>query len=73
MIGVSPEFALSRMDEVHHPECELYVEDEVAKTLLMGDAVPEGSRFGVTNAHFYLRRGVSRISTWPNGERKEIP
>ena len=35
MIGVSPEFALSRMDEVHHPECELYVEDEVAKTLLM--------------------------------------
>ena len=35
MIGVSPEFALSRMDDVHHPECELYVEDNVAKTLLM--------------------------------------
>jgi len=35
MIGVSPEFALSAMDDVHHPECELYVEDEAAKTLLM--------------------------------------
>lgn len=34
MIGVSPEFALSRMDDAHHPECELYVEDEAAKTLL---------------------------------------
>jgi predicted ATPase len=35
MIGVSPEFALSRMDDVHHPECELYVEDEAAKILVM--------------------------------------
>lgn len=35
MIGVSPEFALSAMDDVHHPECELYVEDEAAKTLLL--------------------------------------
>lgn len=35
MIGVSPEFALSSMDDVHHPECEIYVEDEAAKTLLM--------------------------------------
>lgn len=35
MIGVSPEFALSAMDDVHHPECELYVEDDAAKTLLM--------------------------------------
>lgn len=35
MIGVSPEFALSAMDDIHHPECELYVEDEAAKTLLM--------------------------------------
>jgi predicted ATPase len=35
MIGVSPEFALSRMDDVQHPECELYVEDEAARTLLL--------------------------------------
>lgn len=34
MIGVSPEFALSRMDDINHPECELYVEDSIAKTLL---------------------------------------
>jgi hypothetical protein len=35
MIGVSPEFALSRMDDVNHPECEIYVEDQAAKTFLM--------------------------------------
>jgi predicted ATPase len=34
MIGVSPEFALSKMDDVHHPECEVYVEDETSRTLL---------------------------------------
>ena len=35
MIGVSPEFALSKMDDIHHPECEIYVEDDSAKTLLL--------------------------------------
>jgi hypothetical protein len=34
MTGVSPEFAMTRMDEYPHPECELYVEDERAQTLL---------------------------------------
>lgn len=34
MIGVSPEFALSKMDDANHPECELYVEDDASKTLL---------------------------------------
>ena len=28
MTGVSPEFAMTRMDEYPHPECEIYVEDE---------------------------------------------
>ncbi|XJC79889.1 ATP-dependent endonuclease (plasmid) [Delftia tsuruhatensis] len=32
--GVSPEFAMTRMDEEHHPECDLYVEDERAAALL---------------------------------------
>lgn len=32
--GVSPEFAMSRMDDVPHYECDLYVEDERAKALL---------------------------------------
>ena len=27
MTGVSPEFAMTRMDEQPHPECEIYVED----------------------------------------------
>lgn len=32
--GVSPEFALSKMDEEVHPEVDLYVEDETARILL---------------------------------------
>jgi predicted ATPase len=32
--GVSPEFAMTRMDDVPHPECDLFVEDERAKTML---------------------------------------
>ncbi len=34
MIGVSPEFALSKMDDSPHPECEIYVEDTTAQILL---------------------------------------
>ena len=34
MIGVSPEFALNKMDEAFHPECEIYVEDVAAQILL---------------------------------------
>lgn len=32
--GVSPEFAMSRMDEEAHPECDIYVEDQRAATLV---------------------------------------
>lgn len=32
--GVSPDFAMTRMDEEQHPECDVYVEDERAATLL---------------------------------------
>ena len=32
--GVSPQFAMTKMDDEAHPECELFVEDEGAKTLL---------------------------------------
>jgi energy-coupling factor transporter ATP-binding protein EcfA2 len=34
MTGVSPEFAMTKMDDYPHPECELYVEDERAQTML---------------------------------------
>ncbi|WP_158283981.1 AAA family ATPase [Azospirillum sp. TSO22-1] len=34
MAGVSPEFAMSRMDEYPNPECDLYVEDDRARTML---------------------------------------
>ena len=32
--GVSPEFALTKMDDDAHPECDLYVEDRAAQILL---------------------------------------
>jgi predicted ATPase len=32
--GVSPEFALSKMDEENHPEIDFYVEDKSAKTFV---------------------------------------
>jgi hypothetical protein len=32
--GVSPEFAMTKMDEERHPECDVYVEDSRAKTLV---------------------------------------
>lgn len=34
MRGVSPEFAMTKMDLEQHPECDVYVEDEVAQTML---------------------------------------
>ncbi|WP_338515884.1 hypothetical protein [Erwinia aphidicola] len=32
--GVSPDFAMTKMDEENHPECDVYVEDIVASTLV---------------------------------------
>ncbi len=32
--GVSPEFAMTKMDFVQHSECDLYVEDHAARTML---------------------------------------
>lgn len=32
--GVSPEFAMTRMDEEQHPECDVYVEDQRAGALV---------------------------------------
>lgn len=32
--GVSPQFAMTKMDDEPHPECELYVEDSRSKTFL---------------------------------------
>jgi predicted ATPase len=34
VVGVSPEFAMTRMDEEQHPECDLYMEDGRAATLV---------------------------------------
>ena len=34
MVGVSPDFAMTRMDDEPHPECDLYVEDHRARDLL---------------------------------------
>jgi predicted ATPase len=32
--GVSPEFAMTKMDEENHPECDVYVEDKASEILL---------------------------------------
>jgi hypothetical protein len=32
--GVSPQFAMTKMDDEVHPECDLYVEDNAAKSML---------------------------------------
>lgn len=32
--GVSPQFAMTKMDDEHHPECELFVEDQRAEVWL---------------------------------------
>ena len=34
MTGVSAQFAMSKMDNSPHPDCEVYVEDELSKTML---------------------------------------
>ncbi len=34
VFGVSPEFAMTQMDDDVYPECDLYVEDEIAKAFL---------------------------------------
>jgi predicted ATPase len=43
LTGVSPEFAMTRMDEEHHPECDVYVEDERAQALV-SEAVVRADR-----------------------------
>ncbi|MCP8894269.1 AAA family ATPase [Shinella daejeonensis] len=34
VVGVSPDFAMTRMDEEQHPECDIYVEDVRAEILI---------------------------------------
>jgi len=42
MYGVSPEFAMTKMDDVPQPECDLYVEDNRAERLLIEIIVKHG-------------------------------
>ena len=41
--GVSPDFAMTQMDDEAHPECDLYVEDDRAGTMLI-EILVAGSR-----------------------------
>lgn len=34
MTGISAQFAMSKMDDAPHPDCEVYVEDDISQTLL---------------------------------------
>ena len=35
--GISPQFAMTKMDDDSHPECDVYVEDDAAKNIPRGD------------------------------------
>lgn len=39
--GVSPEFAMSRMDEESHPECDVYVEDDISAVMVKEVVISE--------------------------------
>ncbi len=41
--GISPYFAMTRMDDEHHPECDVFIEDTVAEDLLREIIVAHGS------------------------------
>ncbi len=68
--GVSPEFAMSQMDEEHHPEADLYVEDARAADLLREVLVADDSSlvvrtqivpFGAASVGLALGQMISRF------------
>ena len=52
MTGVSAQFAMSKMDDAPHPDIEVYVEDEVSKTLL-AEILSLRSRDLMSRIHIY--------------------
>lgn len=42
--GISPDFAMTKMDDDQHPECDVYVEDEAAKMLVEELLVKKGEQ-----------------------------
>ena len=69
MLGVSPDFAMTKMDDEPHPECDLYVEDERARDLLREILVvcaPEEVercqfiQYGAANVGYALGQMLSR-------------
>jgi putative AbiEii toxin of type IV toxin-antitoxin system len=42
--GISPDFAMTKMDDDQHPECDVYVEDEAARTLVEELLVKHGEQ-----------------------------
>ena len=62
LTGVSPEFAMTKMDEHPHPECEIYVEDDRAETMLR-EVIVAHSRTLIDRCAFvtYGAAGVGRM------------
>lgn len=65
--GISPEFAMTKMDDDAHPECDVYVEDEAAKTFVEELLIKHGEQvihrcavipFGATNVGVSLGQMV---------------
>jgi predicted ATPase len=66
--GISPDFAMTKMDDDVHPECDVYVEDEAAKTLVEELLVKHGEQvihrcsvipYGATNVGVSLGQMVA--------------
>jgi predicted ATPase len=66
--GISPDFAMTKMDDDLHPECDLYVEDEAAKAMLEELLVAKGKDlfarcaavpFGAANVGYALGQMVA--------------
>ncbi len=43
--GVSPQFAMTKMDDDAHPECDIYVEDNAASVMLAELLALHGKEF----------------------------
>lgn len=66
--GISPDFAMTKMDDDVHPECDLYVEDDAAKIMLEELLAAKGKdlfarcvvvAFGASNVGYALGQMVA--------------
>jgi predicted ATPase len=75
MTGVSAQFAMSKMDDSPHPDCEIYVEDEASKAMLI-EILSICSRDLLTRVEVYTFGAASvgyQLGQMVNGKRFPRP